>query len=180
MLIASFGIASTFLLNAAVSFLAIIPVFWCWKARVRETQLPAERFLSAMRAGLRYTRESPPLRATLVRATAFFPFASGYWALLPLIARERLGGGAGTYGILLGCLGMGAVAGAIALPRIRQRMSADLIVLGCSFGTAVTVAGLAFAPNLAVAIPLLLTAGAFWIAVLFTLNVSGRSYCRRG
>ena len=56
--ITSFGIASTFLLNA-VCFLAIIPVFWRWKARVYETQLPAERFLSAMRAGLRYTRESP-------------------------------------------------------------------------------------------------------------------------
>jgi MFS family permease len=172
-LIASFGIASTFLLNA-VSFLVVILVFWRWKARVYETQLPAERFLSAMRAGLRYTRESPPLRATLVRATAFFLFASGYWALLPLIARERLGGGAGVYSILLGCLGVGALAGAIALPRIRQRVPADLLVLGCSFGTAMMVAGLAFAPHLAVAIPLLLAAGAFWIAVLSTLNVSAQ------
>ena len=172
-LIASFGIASTFLLNA-ICFLAIIPVFWRWKARVYETQLPAERFLSAMRAGLRYTRESPELRATLIRATAFFPFASAYWALLPLIARERLGGGAGMYGILLGCLGVGAVAGAIALPKLRRLVSADFLVLGCSLGTAMTVAGLAFASHLTVAIPLLLAAGAFWIAVLSTLNVSAQ------
>jgi MFS family permease len=172
-LIASLGIPSTFLVNA-LSFLVIIPVFWRWKARVHATQLPAERFLSAMRAGLRYTRESPPLRATLIRAMAFFPFASGYWALLPLLARERFGGGAEVYGILLGCLGVGAVAGAIALPRFRQRVSADFLVLGCSVGTAMMVAGLAFAPRLFVAIPLLLAAGAFWVAVLSTLNISAQ------
>lgn len=172
-LIASIGIASPFLLNA-LSFFVIIAAFVRWKAPVHETQLPAERLLSAMRTGLRYTRESPELRATLVRAAAFFLFASGYWALLPLVARERLGGGAGAYGILLACLGAGAVAGALALPKIRRRFSPDALVVGSSLGTAVMVAGFAFAPNLDVAMPLMLVAGAFWVAVLSTLNVSAQ------
>jgi predicted MFS family arabinose efflux permease/quinol monooxygenase YgiN len=172
-LIASFGIASTFLLNA-LSFLAVIPVFVRWRPPANQTHLPAERFLSAMRTGLRYTREAPALRATLVRATAFFPFASAYWALLPLVARERLGGGAGVYGVLLGCIGAGAVAGAFALPRIRDAVSPDRLVLSASIGTAGVVAGLAFAPGVAVAIPLLLVAGGFWIAVLSTLNIAAQ------
>jgi predicted MFS family arabinose efflux permease len=171
--IASFGLASPFLLNA-LSFLAIIPVFMLWKSSERQTKLPAEHLLSAIRTGLRYAREAPALRATLVRATAFFPFASAYWALLPIVARDRLGGGAGTYGILLGCLGAGAVGGAVVLPWVRRRVSSDRLVLGSCLGTALAVCGLAFAPNLIFAIPPLLAAGALWIAVLSTLNVAAQ------
>ncbi|MBV8296391.1 MAG: MFS transporter [Acidimicrobiia bacterium] len=171
--IAAFGIAWTFLLNAA-SFLGVIAVFVRWNAPYREAHLPAERLVTAMRTGLRYARESPELRATMVRAAGFFLFASGYWALLPLVARDRLGGGAGAYSILLGCLGAGAIAGALLLPRIRARLSPDNLVLGASLGTAVVVTAFAFAPNLAVAVPLMLIAGALWITVLSTLNVSAQ------
>ena len=171
--IAAFGIAAPFLLNAA-SFLGVIAVFVRWKSPTHETQLPAERLVAAMRTGLRYAREAPELRATLVRAGGFFGFASGYWALLPLVARDRLGGGAGAYGILLGCLGTGAVVGALYLPRIRERLSPDRLVLGASLGTAAVVAALAAAQNFFVAVPLLLIAGVFWITVLSTLNVSAQ------
>jgi MFS family permease len=72
-LIASFGIASMFLLNV-LSFFAVIVVFARWRAWVHETQLPAERLFTAMRTGLRYTRASPAPRATLERPAAFFLF----------------------------------------------------------------------------------------------------------
>jgi MFS family permease len=171
--IAALGLAWTFLLNA-VSFVGVIAVFLWWKAPTHETHLPAERLVAAMRTGLRYARESPELRATLVRAGGFFVFASGYWALLPLVARDRLGGGAGAYGILLGCLGAGAVAGAMLLPRIRGYFSPDRLIFGASLGTAIVVVALAGAPNLAVAVPLMLIAGAFWVTVLSILNVSAQ------
>ena len=61
-------------------------------ARTR-TLLPAERFGQPMLAGLRYARHNQHLRATLVRAAGFFLFASAYWALLPLVARQQMRGG---------------------------------------------------------------------------------------
>jgi hypothetical protein len=93
---------------------------------------------------------------------------------LPLIARDRLGGGAASYGILLGCLGAGAVAGAFALPKIRQTTSADVVVLTASLVTAAIVTAVVFVRSLAAAVPLMLVAGACWIAVLSTLNVAAQ------
>jgi MFS family permease len=86
-IIVAFGVAWPFLLNAA-SFVAVIAAVLWWRAPpTPKKQLPAERFFSAMRTGMRYAFSSPPLKATFARATAFFIFASAYWALLPLIAR---------------------------------------------------------------------------------------------
>ena len=93
--------------------------------------LPAERFGQAILAGLRYARHNPHLRATLVRAAGFFLFASAYWALLPLVAREQIGGGRSLYGILLGVIGAGAVGGAFVLPWLKTRLGPDrLMALG--------------------------------------------------
>jgi hypothetical protein len=61
-------------------------------------------------------RHSLPLRTVLARSASFVLFASAVWSLLPLVARQLLGLGALGYGLLLGCLGAGAVAGAAALP----------------------------------------------------------------
>ena len=58
------------------------------RRRPKET-LPAERLISAMTAGVRYVRYSREMDATLIRAIAFFPFASAYLALLPLVARSQ-------------------------------------------------------------------------------------------
>lgn len=169
LLIAALGLAAPFLLNA-LSFLVAIVVLARWRPPPRTSHLPAERLVSAMRAGLRYGRASPPLRATVARAVGFFLFAGGYWALLPMVARDQLGGGPGSYGLLLGAIGTGAVSGAMLLARLRDRLTPDHIVLGASLGTAAVVALLAQAASLAVALPLMLAGGICWIAVLATLN----------
>src|SRR5436305_2016784 len=77
--------------------------------------LPAERLTSAGRSGLRYAANSHHMRATLMRALAFFPFASAYWALLPLVARHQMTQGPTFYGLLLGAIGVGAILGSFAL-----------------------------------------------------------------
>jgi hypothetical protein len=97
----AFGVAWLFLLNA-VSFLSVILALLWWKPPPSPPRhLPAERFWSAMHSGIRYARASGPLKATLIRAVAFFLFGSAYWAVLPLIVRQQLGGGPALYGILL-------------------------------------------------------------------------------
>ena len=98
--------------------------------------LPPERFLNAIRAGLRYARYNGPLSATLIRSIAFFLFASAYWALLPLVARSQIAGGPEIYGALLGAIGFGAVSGAFALPRLSAALDPDQLVAAGTLGTA--------------------------------------------
>jgi hypothetical protein len=61
-------------------------------ARKGEDDALSERFCGAFRAGLRYARASRELHVVLVRAAVFFACASAVWALLPLVARNLLGG----------------------------------------------------------------------------------------
>jgi MFS family permease len=118
------GIAAPFWANG-FSNLGVIGALAWWRPQqpaVRARHLPAEGFANAMRTGLRYAHNSPHLRATLWRAVGFFTFASAYWALLPLIARNQISGGAALYGLLLGAIGTGAVGGAFAIPWLTARL----------------------------------------------------------
>ncbi len=93
LIIAGFGIAAPFWL-VAVSNFGVIGVFLWWRPpQPRVYGLPSERLMSAVRTGFRYTRNNPVLRATLARSVGFFLFASAYWALLPLVTRNQIGGG---------------------------------------------------------------------------------------
>ncbi len=68
-----------------------------------------------MTAGVRYVRYSREMDATLIRAIAFFPFASAYLALLPLVARSQTGDGAEVYGQLMAAIGVGSIVATFAL-----------------------------------------------------------------
>ena len=168
------GIAAPFWINA-ISNLAVIGALWWWRApRTTTSHLPLERFTNAMITGVRHARHNRHLRATLVRAFAFFLFASAYWALLPLVARNRLDGGPQLYGVLLGAIGAGAIVGAFLLPWAKAKLGADRMVAAGTFGTAGALAlfGLAREPSVALFASAL--AGASWIAVLSNLNVSAQ------
>lgn len=174
LIIASLGIAWPYLINAA-SYLFVIGALLWWTPPARpKSDLPVERFWSAIRSGLRYVGASAPMRATLLRAAAFFLFASAYWALLPLIVRQQLGGGPGLYGTMLGAVGVGAVAGALFLPRLKKLLSPDMVVAVGTAGTCLTllVFALINVPEAAVTVSFI--AGASWIAVLSSLNVSAQ------
>src|SRR3984957_433615 len=113
------GIAAPFWFDAFSNIGVIAALVWWRPPRRTGTPLPPETFGNAVRVGLRHARYNSHLSATLVRATAFFVFASAYWALLPLVARTQIAGGPALYGILLGAIGAGAVGGAFALPRLK-------------------------------------------------------------
>ena len=88
----------------------MIAVIAAWRSTRPAGALPREHLGEAIRAGGRYIAASPALRVILVRALLFIFFASSIWALLPLAARSMLHLGSGGYGLLLGCVGVGAVA----------------------------------------------------------------------
>jgi len=173
-LIASVGLAAPFFFNAMSFFVVIAAVLWWHPPERTVTLLPSERLFGAIRQGLRYARASLLMRATLWRSIGFFLFASAYWALLPLIVRQQLNGGPEFYGILLGCLGIGAVVGALILPKTRQLFSVDQRVAIGTIITAIALMVFAIVPDKYAAVVVSFFAGAAWLTVLSTLNVSAQ------
>lgn len=168
LIVAAAGPGVVFILNA-VSFLAVIAALKSWRHPPKESELPAERLFGAVRAGLRYARHSPELRAVLTRGIAFFVFASASWALLPLIVRQELNSGPGTYGLFLACMGIGAIGGALLLPRVHGRASRDRIVAGATVLYTVAMLALAHSGNVYAAGAAMLVTGVAWISVVSSL-----------
>src|SRR5438552_5172441 len=150
-------------------------VIYRWQPVQKETRLPAEHVLGAMRAGMRYVRNAPELRAAFVRTGVFTICASSLWALLPLHARQALGLGSFGYGVLLGCIGAGAIAGAVFLPRVRLLVSNDLLVVAASVVFAITTAVLAYVHVALVAGLAMILAGVSWIAAVSSFNTAAQT-----
>lgn len=175
LLIVTAGVASAFFLNA-LSELVVLAALLIWRPAAAPPQRTSpEGFLSAMAAGLRYAAHAPALKIVLVRAAAFFLFASAFWALVPLVVRVSLGGDASLYGLVVGAVGVGAVAGALALPHADRRWGPDRLVQLGSLGTAGVLVVLALVPVHAVAIGAGFVAGIAWISVLSSLNVAAQA-----
>lgn len=169
---ASKGAAMVFLLNS-ISFVAVIWVLYRWKRTPPfKSALPAERLSGSMRAGLRYMLHAPELQAILFRSFLFAFFTGTVWALLAVVAQQSLHRGAMAYGVLNGCLGLGAVVGAVALPKIRHILSADQIILTSSGVFVATMAVLALVRSVPVIVLFLLAAGFAWTSVTSTLNAA--------
>jgi predicted MFS family arabinose efflux permease len=135
LVVAVAGAGWVFLLNA-ISFLAIVGVLVWWRQPVNEMDLPVETFGGAVRAGIRYAMHSPNLRGVLHRTALFCFPAAALQALLPVVARNRLGLSSGGYGVLLGCFGVGAASAAVIRPRLDERFDHDQLLFGSSLGVA--------------------------------------------
>ena len=173
-LLAATSAAAVFFVNA-VSFIAVVLVIGLTAIPVRTLTLPREHLGAATRAGARFVANSPALIAIMVRAAAFAFFAAGVWALLPLVARRTLGLGSGGYGLLLGCVGIGALLGATYSPALRRALSPRALVAGCAVAIAGPTVVLA-ASHVAVldGAGLVLTGGG-WIIALGLFSASFQS-----
>ena len=172
-IIASAGSAWVFVLNAVLSLIAGFTIMR-WRRTPTPNPLGRERLTSAMRVGLQFVRESPRMRAVLARISIFFLHATALLALLPLVARDLEGGGAGTFTLLLACMGTGAISAALFLPRLRQRMSTEILVARGTLAQAIGTAVVAFAPTVYIAVPAMVLAGAAWITTANSLTVSAQ------
>jgi MFS family permease len=173
MLLATAGATVTYGINAVSCLFVIAGLVWWPRAPRADDQL-AERFGGAVRAGFRYVLASADLRRVLFRAIVFFLFANVAWTLLPLVARRILGGGADFYGVMLGSIGVGAVAGAMGLPRLRNRLGMDRLVLVAALMMAAVLLCLSAAPPQWAGVVAALCFGAAWIAVLTSLNATAQ------
>lgn len=166
-MVAASGPALVFGINA-VSFVFVIVALLVWK-RPEQKRLGRERMLPALGAGVRYTRFGRIVRRILLRVALFAAPASALWALLPLIASDRLGLDSGGYGILLGALGVGALLAVGVLPKIRGIGSDNVVLATGAIGFAIALVGAAELPTGGV-IAALLVGGFSWLSVLAMLN----------
>jgi hypothetical protein len=148
----------------------VLGVLLWWRDTQPARTMPREHVGEAIRAGARYVGASPVLRVILLRALLFCFFAASIWALLPITAQDKLHLGSGGYGLLLGCVGVGAVIGAVLLPRLRHLLSPGAELTVGSVALAAVALILGFVPVTAVVAVALAVAGVAWILALSTLN----------
>ncbi len=172
-LLAAASPAWVFALNALLAGVAFVLILR-WRSAPRASALPGERFVGAMRVGWQHVRQSPRMRAVIVRVFLFFLQASALLALLPLVARQLHGGGPGVFTLLMACMGAGAIAAALWFPRWRQQFDRDQFVVYGTLVHAAATALLALVPEVWVAVPCCVIAGMAWISTANTLAMSAQ------
>ena len=174
LIVAFSGSAAVFALNA-VSFVAVAGVLLRWRRPATAAPTtPRETLVGAVRAGFRYGWHSPTFRGVLWRTLAFCVPVSAVTALLPVEARGPLHLGAGGYGLLLACFGLGAILSAALLPGLRRRWPVDRVVDASVLVLAVMLAVLAFVHQEALVGAALVAGGGAWTLVLSTFNVAAQ------
>lgn len=169
--VATVGAVAAFALNAML-YLPLMSALFLWKRVAQPSRLPREQLSRAIISGMRYVTNSPSIKIVLARAMVIGVIGSSISALMPLVARDLLHGGAQTYGIILGAFGLGAVIGALCVGEARKRMSGEEAVRACTFalGGAIVAAALSSEPVLTATA--LVLAGAVW-TITFTLFTIG-------
>jgi MFS family permease len=168
LVIAAAGVAAAFVVNF-LSFFGVILVVAKWKRPVRKQTSPPETFSGATVAAIRYVRHSPAILTVVVRTGAVMFFSSALFALLPTVARSVNESAIG-YGVLLGCFGTGAIAGAFIMQVARARWSDEIIVsagVGILGLVIILMAGLHQLNTLA---PVMLVGGAAWVVFISLIN----------
>ena len=169
--IATVGMVAAFAMNTLL-FIPLILALFMWKRQAKPPRLPPERLDRAMLTGLRYVRHSPPIRRVLVRCIVTSMGGAAIYAMTPLVAHHILQGGPGTYGILLGGFGLGAVTSAIVAADVRGRYSAEALTKISSIILGFAILLLAFSPYLALSVCATIAAGSAWMISISIYNVA--------
>jgi MFS family permease len=170
-IVAAAGAQAAFLFNA-LSNILIIVVLMAWRGRRSTRHLPREGVLDAMIAGIRYAAQERTTEIVLLRSLVFGALGIASWALLPLIAKNDLKGGPVTYGVLLGCLGAGAIIGAAVMAPLRRALGTERMVAGGMAAFGLVTLALSFLHVLPLLMPVLVVGGIAWMLVMSSFNIT--------
>jgi MFS family permease len=168
--VATAGAVAAFASNALL-YLPLLVVLYLWNRTHEPSRLPRERLNRAIVSGVRYIANSPPIRIVLARTLVTGLIGGSVSALMPLVARDLLHGGAQTYGIMLGAFGMGAVIGALNIGEIRQRLSGESAVRACALAMGGAIAAVALSREPVLTAAALVVAGAVWMLAVALFNI---------
>jgi MFS family permease len=169
-IVAAAGAVAAFAANA-ILYLPLLIVLFLWRRVSEPSRLPRERLNRAIVSGVRYITNSPSIKIVLTRTLVTGLIGGAVMALMPLVARDLLHGGAQTYGILLGAFGMGAVIGALNIGELRKRMSGEAAVRACTISMAFAMAAIALSRQSVLTAAALVLAGAVWMAAVALFNI---------
>jgi MFS family permease len=169
-IVASAGAVAAFITNALL-YLPLLIVLFFWRRLKEPSRLPPERLARAVISGVRYIVHSPPIRIVLGRTLVTGIAGGSVSALMPIVARDLLHGGAQTYGIMLGAFGMGAVIGALNISKLRGRLGDEVSIRLCMIVMGVCVALVAISRLPVLSGSALVFAGAGWTASVTLFNV---------
>jgi MFS family permease len=168
--VAAAGSVAAFAANALL-YIPLLIVLFLWKRTSEPSRLPRERLNRAIVSGVRYIANSPSIRIVLVRTLITGLIGGSVSALMPLVARDLLHGGAQTYGIMLGAFGMGAVIGALNIGEVRRRMSGEAAVRACALSMAGAIVAVALSRQPVLTAAALVLAGAVWMLAIALFNI---------
>jgi MFS family permease len=168
--VATSGAVAAFAANALL-YLPLLAVLFLWNRVSEPSRLPRERLNRAMVSGVRYITNSPSIKIVLTRTLVTGIIGGSVSALMPLVARDLLHGGAQTYGIMLGAFGMGAVIGALNIGEVRRRMSGEAAVRACALSMAGAIAAVAIGREPVLTAAALVLAGAVWMLAVALFNI---------
>jgi MFS family permease len=169
-IVASAGAVAAFAANALL-YLPLLVVLLLWRRSSEPSRLPREKLNRAIVSGVRYITNSPSIRIVLTRTLVMGLIGGSVMALMPLVARDLLHGGAQTYGIMLGAFGMGAVIGALNIQELRKRMSGESAIRACTISQAFAMATVAISKEPVLTAAALVLAGAVWMAAVALFNI---------
>jgi MFS family permease len=169
-IVASAGAVAAFITNALL-YLPLLIVLFFWRRLKEPSRLPPERLARAVISGVRYIVHSPPIRIVLGRTLVTGIAGGSVSALMPIVARDLLHGGAQTYGVMLGAFGMGAVIGALNISKLRGRLGDEVSIRLCMIVMGVCVALVAISRLPVLSGSALVFAGAGWTASVTLFNV---------
>lgn len=162
LVIAKLGIASVFGLNA-LSYLAVLVGLFMVRLPPWLPSAHIVRPLEGIRESVRYMRDTPVVAALMKLVTVYSILGVPYLVLMPVYARDRLGLGATGYGLLLACVGIGGLIGALGLAAVAGRQPGSRTLLIASYAFPVVLLVLAAVRDARLAYALLLLGGAAMI-----------------
>ena len=168
--VATAGAVAAFAANA-VLYIPLMVVLFLWRRVSEPSRLPRERLNRAIVSGVRYIANSPSIRIVLARTLVTGVIGGSVSALMPLVARDLLHGGAQTYGIMLGAFGMGAVIGALNIAEVRKRMTGEAAVRACALSMGGAIAAIALSHEPVLTAAALVVAGAAWMLAVALFNI---------
>src|ERR1700754_2621378 len=169
-IVASAGAVAAFAANA-VLYLPLFTVLFLWRRPKVPSRLPRERLNRAIVSGVRYIANSPSIRIVLARTLVTGLIGGSVSALMPLVARDLLHGGAQTYGIMLGAFGVGAVIGALNITEVRKRLTGEAAVRACTLCMGGAIAAIALSREPVLTAAALVIAGAVWMLAVALFNI---------
>ena len=168
--VATAGAVAAFAANALL-YLPLLVALFLWRRTSEPSRLPRERLNRAIVSGVRYIANSPSIKIVLARTLVTGLIGGSVSALMPLVARDLLHGGAQTYGIMLGAFGMGAVVGALNIGEMRKRLSGEAAVRACAISMGGAIAAVALSQEPVLTAAALVVAGAAWMMAVALFNI---------